>query len=109
MDEQDVTHIVFQHRYAPLYRYSERETATASHVKIGTLRHLQVLGLIQGKEHDGELHYSQEEIIQLRRIRRLQHDLGINLAGVEVVLHLLRQLEAISQELEQEKKRSDNR
>jgi MerR family transcriptional regulator/heat shock protein HspR len=86
MNDPHVTHIMFQ-QYRPLY--SERETATACHVGLAALRYLHMRGLIEGKEVDGKLHYSEEDIIQVRRIRRLQHDLGINLAGVEVILHLL--------------------
>jgi MerR family transcriptional regulator/heat shock protein HspR len=63
------------------------------------------LGLIEGEEASGELRYSEEEVLQLRRIRRLQRDLGVNLAGVEVILLLLKRLEAARQELEQERKR----
>jgi hypothetical protein len=33
----------------------------------------------------------------------LQHDLGVNLAGVEVILHLLQLLEAVNQRVEQER------
>ena len=102
MDKQYVTHIVLQ-RYLSFSSFSERETAAASHLSIGAIRHLRALGLIEGEETGGELHYSEEEVIQLRRIRRLQHDLGVNLAGVEVILHLLKRLEAVHQELEQER------
>jgi MerR family transcriptional regulator, heat shock protein HspR len=102
MDEQYVTHIVLQ-RYPSFSSFSERETAAASHLPIGAIRHLRALGLIEGDETGGELHYSEEEVIQLRRIRRLQRDLGVNLAGVEVILHLLKRLEAVHQELEQER------
>lgn len=92
MDEQYVTRIVLrQYRSSP--SYSERETAAASHLGIGTIRHLHALGLIEGKETDGELRFNEEEVAQLRRIRRLQRDLGINLAGVEVILSLLKRLE----------------
>ena len=59
----------------------------------------------EGEETGGELRYSEEEVTQLRRIRRLQHDLGINLAGVEVILRLLKRLEAARQELERERER----
>ncbi len=102
MDEQYVTRVVLRPQRSSLY--SERETMAASHLNIVTLRRLRTLGLIEGKEHDGKLLYSEEEIIQLRRIRRLQQELGVNLAGIEVILHLLRQIETIHQELEQEKK-----
>jgi MerR family transcriptional regulator/heat shock protein HspR len=106
MDEPYVTHIVLRHDHSSSV-YSERETAVASHLSVGAIRHLQALGLIEGKETGGELRYSQEEIIQLRRIRRLQRDLGVNLAGVEVILHLLKRLDLVCQELEQERNRAE--
>jgi MerR family transcriptional regulator/heat shock protein HspR len=106
MDEQHVTRIVFQ-QYRSSSSYSERETATVSHLGIGAIRHLRALGLIEGQETGGELRYSEEEVIQLRQIRRLQHDLGVNLAGVEVILRLLKRLETVRQELEQEKNRAE--
>ena len=99
MDEQPVTHIVLQQYRAS--SYSERETAQASHMRISAIRQLRVLGLIEGEETGGELRYSEEEVRQLRRIRRLQHDLGVNLAGIEVILHLLKLLESVNQEVEQ--------
>jgi MerR family transcriptional regulator, heat shock protein HspR len=108
MDEQHVTQITFQ-QYRTSSSYSEQETATVSHVGIGTIRHLRALGLVEGKEASGEPRYSEQEIIQLRRIRRLQHDLGINLAGVEVILRLLKRLDAICQELEQERNRVEGK
>ena len=101
MDEQQMTHLVIQ-QYLPSSSFSERETARASHLRINSIRHLRALGLIEGKEAGGELRYSEVEVRQLRRIRRLQHDLGVNLAGVEVILHLLKLLEAVNQRLEQE-------
>ena len=104
MDEQYVTHIVLQ-QHCSSSSYSERETAAASHLGIGAIRNLRALGLIEGEEASGELRYSEEEVLQLRRIRRLQRDLGVNLAGVEVILLLLKRLEAARQELEQERKR----
>jgi MerR family transcriptional regulator/heat shock protein HspR len=104
MNEEHVTHIVFQ-QCRTVSSYSERETVEVSRLGIGTIRYLHALGLIEGKKTNGELRYSEEEVMQLRRIRRLQHDLGVNLAGVEVILHLLKRLEAIHQELEQERNR----
>src|SRR6266481_150395 len=108
MDEQHGTRIVFQ-QYRSSLSYNERETATLSHLGIGAIRHLRALGLIEGQETGGELRYSEEEVIQLRRIRRLQHDLGVNLAGVEVIIHLLKRLEMVRQELEQERNRTEDK
>jgi MerR family transcriptional regulator/heat shock protein HspR len=101
MNEQSsITRIVLHH-YHVSSSYSEGETAEVSHLDTVELRHLRALGLIEGQEIGGEWRYSEEDVSQLRRIRRLQHDLGINLAGVEVILHLLRRLETTYRELEQ--------
>jgi MerR family transcriptional regulator/heat shock protein HspR len=105
MDEYSVTYIVLR-QCRPSSSYSEQETVVASHLGPGALRHLRVVGLIEGEETGGERRYSEEEVTQLRRIRRLQHDLGVNLAGVEVILRLLKRLEAVRQELEQERQRA---
>jgi MerR family transcriptional regulator, heat shock protein HspR len=102
MNERYVTHIVLK-QYRSSSSYSERETATASHLGIGAIRHLHAVGLIEGEETGGELRYSEEEVTQLRRIRRLQRDLGVNLEGVEVIVRLLKRIEALQIELEHER------
>jgi len=104
MDELHMTHIML-HRYHSSPSYSERETAVASRLSIGAIRHLHALGLIDGQEAGDEVYYNQEAVVQLRRIRRLQRDLGINLAGVEVILHLRKRVETLQYELEQERNR----
>ncbi len=54
MDEQYVAHIVLQ-QYRSSPAYSERETAAASQLGIGALRHLRALGLVEREETGGEL------------------------------------------------------
>ena len=108
MDEHYVTQIVLQ-QYRSFSSYSERETAAASHLSIGAIRHLRALGLIEGVETGGGLRYSEEEVIRLRRVRRLQRDLGVNLAGVEVILHLLKLLDTLKQKLELERNQTSRR
>jgi MerR family transcriptional regulator/heat shock protein HspR len=57
-------------------------------------------GFIQGVEVAGEgTRYSEQDLTILRRIRRLQEDLGINLEGVEVILRLLADLQVLQSEL----------
>src|SRR5207245_4559672 len=102
MNEQYITHIVFRQSRA-FSSYGEQEALAASHLDLNALRRIRVLGLVEGEEIGGERRYSEEEVVQLRRIRRLQHDLGVNLAGVEVILRLLKRLEGLQQELEQER------
>jgi len=103
-----VTHIVLK-QYRSSSSYSERETAAASHLGIGALRHLRAVGLIEGEETGGELRYCEEEVTQLRQIRRLQRDLGINLEGVEVIVRLLKRIEALQIELEHERNKEYRR
>jgi len=102
MNERYVTHIVLQ-RYRSSSSFSEREAAAASRLRVSAIRHLRALGLIEGEETGGELRYSEEEVIQLRQIRRLQRDLGVNLAGVEVIVRLLKRIESLQHDLEQER------
>lgn len=106
MNEPSVTHIVLR-QYRSALSYSEQEAAAASHLSMSTIRHFRAVDLIEGEEMDGELRYSEEEVTRLRRIRRLQHELGVNLAGVEVILSLLKRLETAHQELEQERNKEE--
>jgi MerR family transcriptional regulator/heat shock protein HspR len=100
MDNPYITRIVVQPYTAPR-SYSEREAATASHLNMRALHSLETLGLVQGEGSGRDRRYSEEDVLCLRRIRRLQHELGVNLDGVEVILHLLKQLVMVQQELEQ--------
>jgi MerR family transcriptional regulator/heat shock protein HspR len=58
-------------------------------------RYLKV-GLVQAPVVErGKPMLSDAELIRLRKIRRLTTDLGVNLAGVEVILRLLDQIETL--------------
>jgi len=55
------------------------------------------LGLIEfsGRTDDGELLFDSEVIPLIRRILRLRNQLGVNYAGVGVILELMSRLEAL--------------
>ena len=58
-----------------------------------TLRMYEQRGLIEPQRSPkGTRLYSQDDVDRLRRIHRMTADLGLNLAGVELVLSLERQL-----------------
>lgn len=63
-----------------------------------TLRHYERAGLIAPTRSRGRQRlYSMADVARLRRIKTLTDDMGVNLAGVDVVLKLnerIRQLEA---------------
>ena len=71
-------------------------------VRTQTLRYYERLGLIEPSRTGGNQRvFSRRDIERVQRIRGLMDDLGVNLAGVEVVLRLLERL----QEAEKETKR----
>ncbi len=65
-----------------------------------TLRYYESLGLIEPSRTRGNQRvFSRRDIEKVQRIRDLMEDLGVNLAGVEVLLKLLSRLEASEQQL----------
>ncbi len=65
-----------------------------------TLRYYESLGLIEPSRTRGNQRvFSRRDIERVQRIRDLMGDLGVNLAGVEVMLKLLSRLEASEQEV----------
>jgi MerR family transcriptional regulator, heat shock protein HspR len=54
-----------------------------------TLRYYEKIGLVQPYRSEGKIrYYSESDIEQLRYVRRLVNDLGVNPAGVEVVIRM---------------------
>jgi DNA-binding transcriptional MerR regulator len=59
-----------------------------------TLRYYERAGLVKPKRSRGSIRlYSQRDIERLKKIARLIDDLGVNLAGVEVIMNLTEKLE----------------
>ena len=59
-----------------------------------TLRQYEREGLVTPERTDGKMRlYSQRNIDQIKMILRLTRDLGVNLAGVDVVLQLKEQID----------------
>src|SRR5215469_13635609 len=71
-----------------------------------TLRHYERLGLISPARKGSSPHsprlYSDRDIERVIHIRSLMRDLGVNLAGVEAILHMKDRMEQMQLELEQE-------
>ncbi len=71
-----------------------------------TLRHYERLGLISPARKGNSPHsprlYSDRDIERVIHIRRLMRDLGVNLAGVEAILHMKDRMEQLQNELEHE-------
>lgn len=68
-----------------------------------TLRQYERLGLIQPSRAGAKNRlYSEIEIERVRRIQRLTQQMGVNLAGVEVILRLLDDMEDMRSDLERQ-------
>ena len=66
-----------------------------------TLRHYENIGLVTPSRTEGNIRlYSQRDVERLHKISRLIDDLGVNLAGVEVILRMGERMEKIQREME---------
>jgi MerR family transcriptional regulator/heat shock protein HspR len=78
-----------------------------------TLRHYERLGLIAPARKGDSPHsprlYSDRDIERVIQIRSLMRDLGVNLAGVEAILHMKDRMEQMQEEMEQEIRELHNR
>ncbi len=67
-----------------------------------TLRLYEREGLVVPKRTDGNTRlYSQDDIDKLRRVLSLTRELGVNLAGVEVILSMRQKMEQLQEAMEQ--------
>jgi len=58
-------------------------------VQVHTLRYYERVGIIEPSRSQGNIRlYSERDVVLLRRIKTLMDDLGVNLAGVEVILRM---------------------
>ncbi len=75
-----------------------------------TLRYYERLGLVKPTRTGGRIRlYSRRNIEMLRKIARLTEDLGVNLAGVEVILNMSQRVAELQDELETERERAQRK
>jgi len=66
-----------------------------------TLRYYEKVGLIEPVRSQGNIRlYSNKDIEQIRHIKSLIDELGVNLAGVEVIMHMANQLIEMQHQME---------
>ncbi|MBI4498123.1 MAG: MerR family transcriptional regulator [Chloroflexi bacterium] len=65
-----------------------------------TLRYYERMGLIVPSRTRGNIRlYSEEDVARLRQIKRLMDDLGVNLAGAEVILRMRDRIEDLERQI----------
>ena len=83
----------------PLFVISIAAKMVGMHAQ--SLRHYERLGLVRPSRSRGRVRlYSRADIERLLHIQRLVNDLGVNLAGAEVVIRLNRRIRKMEEEME---------
>ncbi len=80
----------------PVYMIGIVAELTQMHAQ--TIRLYERLGLVTPQRRSKNRLYSESDVERLRQIRRLTQDMGVNLAGVEVILDLLKRMEQLQSE-----------
>ncbi len=82
-------------------RYVISVAARMIGVETHTLRYYERVGIIAPKRSRGNIRlYSEEDIALLRHVKSLMDELGVNLAGVEVILRILDHMNELNKKLE---------
>jgi MerR family transcriptional regulator/heat shock protein HspR len=83
-------------------RYVISVAARIVGIETHTLRYYERLGLLQPYRSGGNIrYYSEGDIERLRYIRTLTEDLGLNLAGVEVVTRMAQRMAEMQRQIEE--------
>ena len=86
--------------YEPCYVISVAARMLGVHAQ--TLRYYERLGLVEPSRSQGRVRlYSKWDIDRLRQIKTLMNELGVNLAGVEVVLRLRERMAEMEKQIEE--------
>lgn len=80
----------------PVYMIGVVVNLTQMHAQ--TIRLYERLGLVTPQRKSKNRLYSESDVDRLRQIRRFTQDMGVNLAGVEVILELLNRMEQLQAE-----------
>lgn len=82
-------------------RYVISVAANILGIQTHTLRYYERLGVIEPRRSQGNIRlYSERDIALLRRVKTLVDDMGINLAGAEVIMRMVQRMSELQNELE---------
>ena len=71
-------------------------------VQVHTLRYYEKVGIVEPSRSQGNIRlYSERDVERLRRVKTLMDDLGVNLAGIEVILRLSQQIVELQEQMQE--------
>ena len=70
-------------------------------VETYTLRYYEKIGVVKPSRSRGNIRlYSERDVALIRRVKSLMEDLGVNLAGIDVILRMVQQISELQQQVE---------
>ena len=82
-------------------RYVISVAARILGVQTHTLRYYEKIGIMEPSRSRGNIRlYSDRDIAHVRRVKTLMDDLGINLAGVEVILRMAQRMTELQRHID---------
>jgi MerR family transcriptional regulator/heat shock protein HspR len=83
-------------------RYVISVAAKMVGVRTYTLRYYERVGIIEPSRSRGNIRlYSERDIARLKRVKTLVDDMGVNLAGVEVIIKIMQQMLELQNQVEE--------
>ena len=81
-------------------RYVISVAARMLGVRTYTLRYYEKIGIIEPSRSEGNIRlYSDKDITELKQMMGLMEDLGINIAGAEVILRMARHITELQEQI----------
>jgi MerR family transcriptional regulator, heat shock protein HspR len=72
-------------------------------IQTHTLRYYERIGIIEPSRSHGNIRlYSEKDLEQLRHVKALIEDLGVNLAGAEVIMRMAGQIAQLQQRIQEQ-------
>jgi MerR family transcriptional regulator/heat shock protein HspR len=67
-----------------------------------TLRYYERIGVVKPSRSKGNIRlYSDKDVALIRRVKSLMDDLGVNLAGIDVILRMVQQIGELQQQVDE--------
>ena len=83
-------------------RYVISVAARMLGIQTHTLRYYERIGIVDPSRSRGNIRlYSEQDLEQLRHVKNLIEELGVNLAGAEVILRMARQIGELQQRVQE--------
>lgn len=83
-------------------RYVISVAARMVGVETYTLRYYERIGVVKPSRSKGNIRlYSERDVNLIRRVKALMDDLGVNLAGIDVILRMVQQINELQNQVEE--------